>query len=282
MKTWTVQGLEVKCHMPKPITESEVRVRLAGRDDVRLVRYSGTVSAKSLFRCVNGHEFSAWTRDIIRGTGCAICSGKARITEEELRRRLEGRADVELVEYGGAIMKKSLFRCPHGHEWWATAPHVDGGTGCARCSGKAIVSEDEVRERLAGRADVKLVEYSGRSKVPSLFRCPEGHECRATAYDVIRGIGCANCSSNGPRTEEEIRARLSDRQDVFLLAYAGTVTGGRCSGLQKGANGEPTVNNVARGCRTRRKGVQVDRASSRERGKPLMDSRRRSLRGFWS
>lgn len=234
--------------------ESEILRRLAEQDrtDLELVWYAGGTQKPSRWRCLNGHgEFERPANEIVnKGGRCKKCSdirlGKMRrLTEETVRERLADQPEVQLVSYAGTASPKSVWRCPQGHEWKAAATQVLGGGGrCPYCprphrpEGRPVtggappfLTEEEVLLRLGDRTDVVLVEYAGTAIVKSLWRCPEGHEWRAKAGNVIAGGSCPRCVSartaaKNRSSEDYVRQRLVELgrdRDVELVEYAGAM-----------------------------------------------------------
>jgi hypothetical protein len=81
--------------------------------------------AKLLWRCAKGHEWSAAAGSVIgSGTWCAICSGKAKLTVEEMRAIAKERGGECLSEQYVNLGTKLSWRCAHGHEWSATPNNV--------------------------------------------------------------------------------------------------------------------------------------------------------------
>jgi len=226
------------------LSEDEVRHRLAERDDVELVRYSGDSKGHSSFRCPEGHEWEAAAVGVLRGRGCAYCAAERlgrvfRLTEDEIRLRLADRDDVSLLEYGGTGAAKSKFRCREGHEWLARTESVFGaGRGCQICALEKLrldqtFDETTVRALLSDRADLSLVEYGGRSKALSLFRCTEGHQWRATSRDVLRGSGCPTCSPTGFDSTAPALVYVLQREDFAAIKVGITGQGLRTDRLAK-------------------------------------------------
>lgn len=123
------------------LDEAEVRSRLADRADLTLVLYGGTGAAMSRFRCPEGHEWDTRTDSVIEaGRGCRICSFKRAAEgrtfgEEDFRRLISDRSDLELLAYGGKARERSRFRCTaSGHEWDTIASGVAAATRCPSCA----------------------------------------------------------------------------------------------------------------------------------------------------
>lgn len=91
---------------------------------------------------------------------------------------------------------------------------------------------DEINARLAERGFELAGPYSGTTQKPTLLRCSEGHQWRATLHNVFQGRGCPHCSGYAPITIEEIDTRLRERGFSLSGPYVGTTqkpTPLRCS-----------------------------------------------------
>jgi hypothetical protein len=95
---------------------------------------------KLRWRCAKGHEWDAAPGSVIaRGTWCAICAGKAKLTIEEMRAIAKARGGQCLSERYVNLNTKLQWRCAHGHEWSATPNNVKHAKAwcpvCARSGG---------------------------------------------------------------------------------------------------------------------------------------------------
>jgi hypothetical protein len=88
----------------------------------------------SIFKCLNGHEWSEMPSHI---SECKTCSDKRlrRLSTEVINERLmNGNRDIVMVgEYVNAHTK-SFFRCSNGHEFLSEPNNVIRGTGCPTCT----------------------------------------------------------------------------------------------------------------------------------------------------
>lgn len=202
-----------------PYTEADAKAYCATRG-YSLVQWSGRAAAKSTFRCEKGHEWSTTFTSLRTGRRCPTCAGRAPITEERVRELCEERS-FELVEFGGnGTHTHSIFRCRLGHEWRAKYGNLKGrNSGCPHCSGKAKISEEQVREHCHGRG-FELVRWGGNLRSKSLFRCSLGHEWLTMASHVLEGHGCRVCGGTAPVKEDDARA-FCESVGVKLVSYGG-------------------------------------------------------------
>ena len=214
-----------KCAGLVKVTVEQIRERLQARD-IELVEYAGTTAGKSKFRCsVDGHEWLTTVSSVVsNGQGCAVCAGNIQYSLEKAT-EVALKSGCEIVEYGGGVNYRTLFRClSDGYEWWSTLANIRRSEGCPRCWGREVMPEDAVRAMLR-IYPVELITYSGNLSGTSVFMCTAhgcGHIRETSVGDILRGVGCAKCAGQLPIAEDEIVRRLGDRP-ITLLNYGGTV-----------------------------------------------------------
>lgn len=182
-----------------PYTVDEIS-HMAREKGLDLIRYGGNVNAKSHFKCIeDGFDLhSSWAVVRSAETPCPECGGRTTMPEEEVRRRLLQR-DIELIEYGGRVSRKSKFRCmKDGHEWSVVTGAVLYTSGCARCAGTLRQTEKDVLSRLTDRP-ISLVTYGGSVMAASRWLCHEcGNTWSAPADRILNsGTGCPECAETG-------------------------------------------------------------------------------------
>ena len=238
------------------LTIEDIRTKLLGRP-IEIVEFGGRGYLPSKFRCTVpgcGHEWVTTTRTVCdEGCGCKKCAGLLKLTEDDIRARLQGRT-VELVSYGGTTASPdTVFRCTiDGHEWSTTATSViSNGQGCAVCAGNIVMTEQRALEVLVGR-DISLITYGGGSAQPSEFRCLKdgcGHTWNSTVHSVgVGGSGCPKCAGIVSPNLNDVLEMLHGR-GIELLNYCGTSSGSsrfKCS--TDGHEWETTVTNIRLGC----------------------------------
>jgi hypothetical protein len=116
----------------KKLTKQEVNARLKGRGIKLVGEYEGTLT-KARFKGSCEHEWMALPNDVMRGTGCLICSGKAPLSADIVNERIADRGIVLIGGYVGT-RKKTQFRGSCGHEWLALPTAVMDGSGCPTCA----------------------------------------------------------------------------------------------------------------------------------------------------
>lgn len=182
-------GLTVK------LTKEIVNERLKDRGIELIGEYVNT-NTKSTFKCPKSHEWSAIPRGVMSGRGCPYCSNRFEFTKEIVNERLKDRG-IELIGEYYRSDKKTLFRCPYGHEWETKYTTIVGGHGCPHCSNNFPLTKKIVNERVKNRGIELIGDYLGGSQTKALFRCPENHEWETMVQSILSGRGCPSCSISG-------------------------------------------------------------------------------------
>ena len=97
--------------------------------------------------------------------------------------------------------KKTLWRCPEGHEWAASYNKIQQGKGCPVCAGN-IPKVAADYETLAAECGFEwLGDLPANTQTPTLWRCSEGHEWAVCYSSIQQGHGCPYCIDmvNGAR-----------------------------------------------------------------------------------
>jgi hypothetical protein len=87
-----------------------------------------------VWECAKGHRWKSQPLKVKRGSWCAVCSGKAKLTLDEMRKIAEERGGKCLSD--GYINRKSklLWECSEGHRWEAQPGSIKFGQWCPECS----------------------------------------------------------------------------------------------------------------------------------------------------
>lgn len=130
---------------------------------------------------------------------CPICVGQARLTDEEIDKRLVGRKIKRITNFDGI---KVWFRCEvDGHEWSAKPTKVTkGGSGCPMCSNKVPWKNDRV-DSLLINTNPSIVRSSdvtirGDKSYVGLRCSIDGYEWVSQISNLLKGYGCPCCRGN--------------------------------------------------------------------------------------
>jgi len=91
------------------------------------------MQSKLLWECAKGHQWKASPGNIKSGKWCPFCSGRARLTIEEMRDIAKARGGKCLSKTYKNNKTKLLWECSAGHQWNATPDKLKRGSWCPIC-----------------------------------------------------------------------------------------------------------------------------------------------------
>lgn len=188
--------------------EAECREMLAERG-IQLIGPMVKATDKTDFLCcVCAHEWSSQFSSVLRSSGCPQCAisrrGDAlRLPLENVERRLAKRG-IDLVGHYQNTDTPTQLRCrAEGHEWTANPNgYINGENplGCPHCSNRALLTKEDINERIASRG-LELVSEYVNSQTKAWFSCSKGHQWKTTPNSVLNGTGCPACSHYGTNAD---------------------------------------------------------------------------------
>lgn len=154
---------------------------------------------------------------LLKGSGCPLCSGKARKTFEQFvedARKVHG----DKYEYNDSNYVNSHTKigitCPEHGEFMQTPTNHLNGNGCPKCKAeksrqmfsstreKFIEKADEIHH---GIYDYSKVEYINRN-TPVMITCEKHGDFLQTPANHLQGKGCPKC--NQSKLEKYVEERL--------------------------------------------------------------------------
>ncbi|AKN44384.1 endonuclease [Salmonella phage NR01] len=91
------------------------------------------IRTPAIFRCSKGHRWNAHLNNIRKGSGCPHCSGKAKLTIEQINQQLANRGIKLIPPYINAH-SQAVFECAEGHRWTSSVDKVkNAGRSCPIC-----------------------------------------------------------------------------------------------------------------------------------------------------
>ncbi|UPW38350.1 hypothetical protein ESCO30_00063 [Escherichia phage vB_EcoS_ESCO30] len=91
------------------------------------------IRTPAIFRCSKGHQWKAYLNNIRKGSGCPHCSGKAKLTIEQINQQLANRGIKLIPPYINAH-SQAVFECAEGHRWTSSVDKVkNAGRSCPIC-----------------------------------------------------------------------------------------------------------------------------------------------------
>ena len=166
--------------------------------------YTAGTNHELRWRCPQGHEYRCRGADRVQGVGCGVCAGKIIIPGindmATLRPDLAIECLADPTKYAPQSNKTVSWNCAKaGHEWEAKISNRANGRGCPICAGKKVVpgvndlatTHPEVAQ--TALFDPTTITFGHDKPMP--WRCDEGHEWRAPAYNRAKGTGCPYCTN---------------------------------------------------------------------------------------
>ncbi|MEN9407029.1 MAG: hypothetical protein RLZZ455_245 [Candidatus Parcubacteria bacterium] len=130
--------IEINKNMPR-LTIEEMQ-RIAAERGGRCLSYK-YINSKTMLKwqCKFGHEWEAVPGLVKHGTWCLACSGRQRLTIEEMQRIAAERGGRCLSEVYKNAMTKLKWQCKEGHIWMAIPASINRGHWCPLCGGSRIL-----------------------------------------------------------------------------------------------------------------------------------------------
>jgi hypothetical protein len=183
-------------------THPELAKEADGWDPKNTFRWAGK---RLVWKCSQGHTYTATGGHRKNGTGCPICANKKvesgfndfATTHPEFLDQADG-WDPTTVTAGSH--QKLSWKCKKGHKWKATGSQVIRGGGCPVCANKKIVTGVNdlatTHPELAKEADGwdPTTVTAGSHKKLS-WKCSSGHTWLTKVYSRTSGAGCLICTN---------------------------------------------------------------------------------------
>lgn len=174
-----------------------------------------TSMTKTRWRCANGHE---WETAFQALRGCPHCwhehSGDAfRHTADDYRLLATRNGCEWLGPEVTSVREQTRWRCPLGHEWFASYSYILGGYGCKVCACAARAEQRRIKPEQYHEMAVKCgLVWLGPEvraiKEKTWWQCAAGHKWHATYNVLQQGQNCPECQDlvNGRRASKPQRA----------------------------------------------------------------------------
>ena len=175
--------------------------------------YKNSVT-KLKWQCVKGHQWEALPGNIKQGTWCPNCSGKLKLTIEEMQLLANKHSGKCLSDTYNDIHTKLLWQCKLDHQWAATPASIKQGSWCPTCatSGPSAKKTLADMQTIAGNRNGKCLStsYEGTAN-KLLWQCAKGHQWKATPSSIKQGSWCPKCAGNRRYTIEHMRIIAKER-----------------------------------------------------------------------
>lgn len=203
--------------MWKRFTISQVKKKLRSLNSNILIlgKYRNSGTPLPCICKVCGFKWSPRWRDLSRvrrGAGCPKCSGCARLSTEEVRRRLkEVSPDIKILgEYRGNQKPLKCLCRVCGFKWSPTWNDLSRGYGCHLCGGVKRQTLSEIRKKLREkRNDIRIVggEYKNARSTLQCLCLTCGNKWKSYWVKLNGGCGCPKCAIVKPKGASEERVR---------------------------------------------------------------------------
>ena len=91
------------------------------------------IRTPAIFKCSKDHQWKAYLNNIRKGSGCPHCSGKAKLTIEQINQQLASRG-IKLISPYVSAKSQAVFKCIEGHIWTSSVDKVKNtGRSCPTC-----------------------------------------------------------------------------------------------------------------------------------------------------
>ena len=212
-----------KCGGSSPLTNEIVDKKLINKDIRRLGNYTNNNTPIS-FQCLICEYIWETTTSVIINLdcGCPKCANVAPLNNDIIDKRLEGRDIKRLGNYSNnrdpIDFICTLENCKY--IWAASTSNVLFGTGCPKCAGKMLLTNEMVDLKLIGRNIKRLNDYVNISTAIN-FQCLECEYIWSVCpTSILNGDhGCPKCGGSLPLNNDIVDERLIGRDIKRLDDY---------------------------------------------------------------
>jgi hypothetical protein len=174
--------------------------------------------SKLIWRCKEGHQWEAVPNLIKRGRWCPHCAKIRNGTIEEMQAIAKQHGGECLSKEYVNFKTKLTWQCRGGHQWQTTPTVVRRGHWCPTCSGKRIVTIEEMRQVAEGRGGKCLSKEYENNKTKLSWQCEEGHRWKAISANIKSGRWCPICAGTQKGTIAVMRKIAKGRGGQCLSA----------------------------------------------------------------
>lgn len=116
----------------KKLTAKQINKELESRG-FSIVSEWINIRTPAIFKCSKGHQWKAYLNNIRKGSGCPHCSGKAKLTIEQINQQLANRG-IKLISPYINAHSQAVFECAEGHRWTSSVDKIkNAGRSCPVC-----------------------------------------------------------------------------------------------------------------------------------------------------
>ena len=149
------------------------------------------------WECEKGHRWKARPDSVRNGKWCLVCSGKQKLTIEEMKEIARSRSGKCLSSEYINDDTKLTWQCANGHVWEARPHNIKQGQWCRACSGSLKLTIEEMRRIAQSRGGYCLSDNYKDNKTKLKWKCAEGHMWEAIPNNIkSKGHWCPICSKS--------------------------------------------------------------------------------------
>ena len=201
-----------------------------GKYDYSKVKYVNN-STKVCIICPEHGEFWQSPNSHAQGKGCPICryiasSSKTRSTLykfiEKAKQVHSDKYDYSKVEYINNRTKVCIICPEHGEFWQSPDTHLRG-SGCPKCVGKSLTTEDWIKLAKTihnDKYDYSRVEYRRCFDRLNII-CPIHGEFTQVSHDHLSGNGCPQCAKESTKNKlrKPIQKFITEANEIHNKKY---------------------------------------------------------------
>ncbi|KKR45833.1 MAG: hypothetical protein UT82_C0021G0009 [Parcubacteria group bacterium GW2011_GWB1_40_14] len=175
------------------------------------------------WQCKNGHIWEAMSHSVLNGNWCLICSGRGKLTVQDLQKIATSRGGRCLSEIYLNSKAPILWECKDGHTWYASASAIRRGSWCFKCG---VIIRSEKHRKYTLKDMRRIAEEKGGKCLSTDFRnidekvkwqCKNGHVWEAPGSSVLYGkTWCLICAGKEKKTITEMQEIAEKRGGTCL------------------------------------------------------------------
>lgn len=241
----------------KPLTHEEFMERFyiknKNAENIEILGEYVNNKTKIKVKCrIDGYEWEAIPRNLLKGIGCPKCYGRNKTTEDFKQELKEINDNIMVL--GKYINSRIKIKCRckiDGHEWEAIPSNLLSGQGCPKCANnKMKLTHKEFMDRMRKiNSDIEVLEEYVNSQIKIKVRCKkDGYEWETVPNNLLNGRGCPKCVGKNKTTEDFINELKEINSDIEILGeYKSALTKIKCKCKIDGHEWEAIPHDLLRG-----------------------------------
>lgn len=216
--------------MAKPKTHQDYHLLAGTKGFVWIGDFPKSTHHKTLWRCGNGHIWTARYDNIKTGYGCPACANNSRRRKHQKKRpeynKLAKERQLRFVgELPRNTKEKTRFECIQcGYIWYTSYGSLSQGCGCPRCIGLS----PKKRQDYISLAKLKGVTWIGdipkNTKEKTEWECPKEHTWKTSYHTLLYGRGC-------PRCMHIVNGKKVSSQQIKVAEMVGGILNFQCGNI---------------------------------------------------